>query len=230
MLQLPRIQAVCKVVGLPAQHYPQSNGLAEKNVQTAKRILTKAKEDKKDPYLCLLEYRNTPVDGLKSPAQILMSRRLRSILPTTTQQLRPQVAPETTVHARREDCQQRQKQHYDRSTRPMSTLHTGAPIRFQQEDGTWKPATVIRPAETPRSYHIQTSEGQSFRRNRRHLLDNNSPITQQPEAIDDDPSTTQESPGAQHHHTESKCEPVHTEPCQRTRFGRIIKPRQVLDL
>ncbi len=65
-------------------HYPQSNGLAEKTVQTAKRIFTKAKEDKRDPYLSLLEYRNTPVDGLKSPAQILMSRRLRSILPNTT--------------------------------------------------------------------------------------------------------------------------------------------------
>lgn len=83
--------------------YPQCNGLAEKTVQTAKRILTKAKEDKKDPYLSLLEYRNTPVDGLKSPAQILMSRRLRSILPTTTQQLRPQVTPQDTVRARREN-------------------------------------------------------------------------------------------------------------------------------
>lgn len=71
--------------------YPQSNGLAEKTVQTAKWILTKAREDKKDPYLSLLEYRNTPVDGHKSPAQILMSCRLRSILPTTTLQLQPQV-------------------------------------------------------------------------------------------------------------------------------------------
>ncbi|XP_061877492.1 kinesin-1 heavy chain-like isoform X3 [Entelurus aequoreus] len=176
-------------------HYPQSNGLAEKTVQTAKRILTKAKEDKKDPYLCFLEYRNTPVDGLKSPAQILMSRRLRSILPTTTQQLRPQVTPEATVHARRENCQQHQKQQYNRSTRLLSTLRAGAPICFQQGDGTWKSATVIRPAETPRSYHIETSDGESFRRNRRHLLDNHTPITQQPEASDDDSNTTPEDPG-----------------------------------
>lgn len=48
-------------------HYPQSNGLGEKTVQTAKRILTKARED---PYLSLLEYTNTPVDGLKSLVQI----------------------------------------------------------------------------------------------------------------------------------------------------------------
>ncbi|RXN07244.1 sec1 family domain-containing 2-like protein [Labeo rohita] len=57
-------------------HYPQSNGLAEKTVQIAKSILTKAKMDRKDPYLSLLEYRNTPVDNFKSPAQLLMSRRL----------------------------------------------------------------------------------------------------------------------------------------------------------
>lgn len=211
-------------------HYPQSNGLAEKTVQTAKRILTKAQEDKKDPHLCFLEYRNTLVDGFLSPAQILMSRRLRSILPTTTQQLRPQVAPEASVHARREICQQRQKQHYDRSTRLMSTLHACASIRFQQNDGTWKPATITRPAETSRSYHIQTSDAHvmSFRRNRRHLLDHSAPTAQQPETSKDTSGTTQEGPDAQRHHAGSEGEPADPEPCQRTRFGHVIKPRQVL--
>lgn len=42
-------------------YYPQSNGLAEKTVQTAKALTDKAHVDKKDPYLCLLEYRNTSV-------------------------------------------------------------------------------------------------------------------------------------------------------------------------
>lgn len=37
-------------------HYPQANGLSEKTIQTAKRILDKAKAEKKDPYLSLLEY------------------------------------------------------------------------------------------------------------------------------------------------------------------------------
>lgn len=70
-------------------YHPQSNGLAEseKYVQTAKMLLEKAKADKSDPHLSLLEYRNSPVDGFKSPAQLLMSRRLRSTLPNTNQQL-----------------------------------------------------------------------------------------------------------------------------------------------
>lgn len=73
--------------------YPQSNGLAEKTVQTAKRILGKAKADDKDYYLGLLEYQSTPVDNLKSPAQLLMSHRLRSILSITAAHLQPQVTP-----------------------------------------------------------------------------------------------------------------------------------------
>jgi transposase InsO family protein len=50
---------------------PQGNGLAEKKVQTMKRILEKSRIDGKDPYISLLEYRNTPTD-VDSPAQLLV--------------------------------------------------------------------------------------------------------------------------------------------------------------
>lgn len=48
--------------------YPQSNGLAEKPVQTVKNIVDKAKAGKGLALLSILEYRNTPVDRLVSPA------------------------------------------------------------------------------------------------------------------------------------------------------------------
>ncbi|RXN20033.1 putative hephaestin-like protein 1 [Labeo rohita] len=66
-------------------YHPQSNGLAEKSVHTANKLLEKAKADKSDPYLSLPEYHNSPVNGFKSPAQLLMSRHLRSTLPNTNQ-------------------------------------------------------------------------------------------------------------------------------------------------
>ena len=70
--------------------YPQSNGAAEKAVQTAKRILKKAAADNKDPFEGLLKYRNTPFDDLGiSPAQPLMSRRTRTQLPTHRRLLLP---------------------------------------------------------------------------------------------------------------------------------------------
>ena len=96
-------------------YYPQSNGLAGRTVQTAKSLMEKAKADQRDAYLSLLEYCHTPVDNFRLPAQLLMSRRLRSILPSTHQQLQPKVVSRKDAHTRRVHQQQRQKRYYDRS-------------------------------------------------------------------------------------------------------------------
>ena len=72
--------------------YPQSNGMAEKAVQTAKRLLKKAKKDGRDPYLALLDFRNTPRDKhLGSPVQRLMGRRTKTTLPTSETLLKPKL-------------------------------------------------------------------------------------------------------------------------------------------
>ncbi|XP_060601747.1 uncharacterized protein K02A2.6-like [Ruditapes philippinarum] len=42
--------------------HPISNGLAEKTVSIVKRLFKKAQESQKDPYLAILEYRNTPLE------------------------------------------------------------------------------------------------------------------------------------------------------------------------
>ena len=57
--------------------YPQSNGLAEKTVKTAKSTLTKARRDNRDLTLAILEQRTTPIHDIGSPAQLSMGRRLR---------------------------------------------------------------------------------------------------------------------------------------------------------
>ena len=57
-------------------YHPQSNGLAEKSVQIIKRMLNKSKRDGQDSYLSLLELRNTRVDDIGSPAQLLMGAHL----------------------------------------------------------------------------------------------------------------------------------------------------------
>ena len=83
--------------------YPQSNGAAERAVQTAKRILKKAEADGKDPFEGLLKYRNTPFEDIGlSPAQLLMSRRTRTTLPTHRRLLLPQpMKPQRVVKALR---------------------------------------------------------------------------------------------------------------------------------
>ena len=68
----------------------RANGKAESVVKTAKRLLRKSMESKSDPYLALLDHRNTPSQGLiTSPAQRLMSRRTKTLFPTALELLKP---------------------------------------------------------------------------------------------------------------------------------------------
>ena len=71
-------------------HFSQSNGQVERGIQTVKTLLKKASENGDDPNVALLQYRNAPLaDCHFSPAQLLMSRRLRAKLPVKTEVLRP---------------------------------------------------------------------------------------------------------------------------------------------
>ena len=83
---------------MTSPYHPQSNGMAEKAVQTAKRLMKKAKQDGNDPYLALLEYRNTPwSDTLGSPAQRLMGRQTKTLLPVSSTLLKPETIDPKTV-------------------------------------------------------------------------------------------------------------------------------------
>ena len=66
--------------------YPQSNGQAERTVQTVKGIIHKST----DPFMALLSYRSTPMPwcGL-SPAELCMGRRIRSSVPQIKNLLAP---------------------------------------------------------------------------------------------------------------------------------------------
>lgn len=73
-------------------YYPRSNGLAEKFVGIAKKIIKKCIIEKKDLQIFLLNYRNTPVTNCKySAAQLLMSRVLDTKLPVREVILKPRV-------------------------------------------------------------------------------------------------------------------------------------------
>ncbi len=68
-------------------HFPSSNGLAEKTVQTVKNIISKSMESGTDPYLGLLACRTTPLGNNQSPAELLMGRTLKTELPVVQTQL-----------------------------------------------------------------------------------------------------------------------------------------------
>jgi transposase InsO family protein len=146
--------------------YPQSNGFAERSVQTLKHVLTKAAKAGEDPYLAVLEWRNTPIDGLGSPTQVLMSRRTRTLIPTP-KLLKPCPIVEQLSDRLREN-QAKQKYYYDAHVKPLLPLTQGDTVRMHTKLG-WKPAVVTCKANEPRSYWVKCN-GRCYRRNRRDLL------------------------------------------------------------
>ncbi|XP_021369721.1 uncharacterized protein K02A2.6-like [Mizuhopecten yessoensis] len=150
-------------------HYPQSNGLAEKTVQTVKRMLEKALKDGRDPYLSFLEYRNTPTDT-QSPTKLLMSRELRSVIPSTEKNLRPKTVSSYKTRKQRETTRSKQSRHYEKSAKQLPRLSSGEQIRFRHQDA-WRPGNVVEHhGHTPRSNMFRTPDGRCYRRNRRHII------------------------------------------------------------
>ena len=94
--------------------FPQSNGQAERTVQTVKRILRQSE----DVFKGLLVYRSTPLPwcGL-SPAELSMGRKLRTSLPLTDKHLIPQWSYLSEFQALNKKFKKRQEQDYNRCHR-----------------------------------------------------------------------------------------------------------------
>lgn len=70
--------------------YPQSNRKAEKAVQTIKTLFRKCKASGMAEFQALLDWRNRPTAGIgTSPAQRLMGRRFKTLLPIAGSILQP---------------------------------------------------------------------------------------------------------------------------------------------
>lgn len=146
-------------------HYAQSNGLAEASVNILKNILQKAD----DPYLALLNYRNTPrADGVPSPAVRLFGRRTRSLLPTATSLMKPH-QPLDDVPSQLDAAKMKQKSHYDKTAKDLPPLSQDEVVRYRTSEGQWVKAVVIKKLGD-RSYLIKdTATSQIYRRNRRQI-------------------------------------------------------------
>ena len=149
-------------------YFHQGNGLAERGVQTAKRILAL-----KNPELGLLDYRATPCTVTKvSPAEALMSRRLRTRVPQLESTLMPQVTGTHTISERDRVAKARHKRYYDQrhGVKPLRTLHSGQRVLLKDdEEKGWVRAGYIKRQLHDRSYLVQGDQG-LYRRNRKHLL------------------------------------------------------------
>jgi hypothetical protein len=150
-------------------YHHQSNGRAEAAVKSAKTLLRKAKLANSDPYLAMLEYRNTPSAEMEtSPAQRLMQRRTKTLLPTTKNLLKPKLNKQ--VMKQHAEKQEKHAKYYNSTAKDLPKLKKGDVVRIQPNryKKEWQKAQVIREAG-PRAYEVVTETGITLRRNRRYL-------------------------------------------------------------
>lgn len=206
--------------------YPQSNGLAERAVGIAKKLMQKSEASGIPLELALLEHHNTPVAGLSaSPAQILMSRQLRSNLPVTKELLKPKVVE---VYREKLARQEIIKKTYDRNAKcSNSTFNIGDNIVVRNKK-VWLPAQVVQQHESPRSFIVKTERGELVRRNTSQLKQSlNAPNFQQDDT--DGISESALSSGMQEEKTVTVVPPDLSNVVT-TRSGRVVRAPNRLDI
>lgn len=221
--------------------HPKSNGKAESAVKIAKNLLRKAMHDRTDPWKAILHWRNTPTENMdSSPAQRLMSRRLKTSLPVTNKLLEPCVV--TGVVERLHHRKQLAKSYYDRSARDLPELNIGERIRMKPLPGEnpalWRVGTCLQKV-APRSYLVNVG-GSLYRRNRVHLRAAESITTQALDIAEPEmplmEGTVAEahlsagSPPVRPQASPDPIKPSSSDGHTYTRAGRLSKPPKRLDL
>ena len=120
-----------------------------------------------DPYLALLCLRSTLISNkIRSPMELLMSKKGMANLP-----VRNQLSDPEYIGAAFRDRQDLQKRNYNlRTGAELPQLYAGQHVRFQQQPSSnWTLARIVREADEPRLYVLETSDGSVLRRSRRHI-------------------------------------------------------------
>ena len=118
-----------------------------------------------------------------------MSRRTRTTIPTAEALLKPEIVD--SVHDNMKRKRQQTKAAYDKSARPLPELQIGEPVRLQPVNpkAPWDKGSCVAKVG-PRSYLIETENGNLYRRNRKCIRQDPSQGHQQP-IITDSSSTKQ---------------------------------------
>ena len=218
--------------------HSQSNGKAENAVKTMKRLILKCKMAGTDPYLAILEFRNTPSQYTNtSPTQRLFNRKTKTLLPTTQSALKFKPLDHEKEGTDKMSEVERMKFYYDRNAKPLPKLNAGDLVRIQPErfQKAWRPGRVTNVSSSGRSYDVQTPQG-AIHRNRVHLRKSAEPGTTATTSLADGdrvssptPPVQSETPPVQSETLSKNDEtPPVTMPTQHTRT-RTIRPPQRYD-
>ena len=127
--------------------------------------MKKAAASRSDINLSLLSYRSSPLSCGLSPGELLMNRKLRDTLPKVSlKTVNNSLSLKEMQHLKK-----KQKEYYDKGARHLKPLSERDTVRIAEPTGWKKKATVLKEVN-PRSYLVQTEDGQTLRRNRQSLL------------------------------------------------------------
>lgn len=157
-------------------YLPRSNGLAERTVQTIKKLLMKAQESGADPYVALLQYRTTPKGNFPSPSELLMSRSLRTKIPSLINNLVPKIVDfekyknEMNLHI------EKFSKNYNKTAIEVGHFNEGENVMFKKTPTScWFPGYIVDKCREPRSFIVRDNNGTLYRRNQQHIRKSPSP-------------------------------------------------------
>ena len=191
----------------------RDNGLRKKLLQEPKLTLKKCLDT--DVYLSLLDWRNTPSEGMSSsPAQRMFGRRTRTLLPTTSSLLKPKVQGDVKEKLTKQKS--KQVKYYNQTSKELPPLKSGEIVRVAPKQGDrerkWFKARVEEQVDI-RSYEVRTEDGKLYKRNRRHLRQSKEPFAQ----------TTEASPVVQPQHNQTNTSSTTAEPTRPKATGQPVQ-------
>ncbi len=157
---------------LSTPHYPQSNGLAEAAVKVLKALLKKTGGGINDKFqVGLMELRNTPRGGGKSPAEIVYGRPMRTLVPMHRDSFDKKWLVDQEEHDRRTALKQAQAaEAYDAKARQLPRLDIGSQVRIRDHvTKLWDTYGTIVSRGEHRDYRVRLPSGRTYWRNRRFL-------------------------------------------------------------
>ena len=137
----------------------------------AKRLIKKVVDSGQDPHLAILDYRNTPTQGTDfSPAQRSLGRRTRTLLPTSSNLLKPKEINTEHVKQNKKYSNLRSAMYYNIGSKDLDPLNEGDVVRIKPTvmgKKSWEKGTIVERLDE-RSYNVLSDSG-VLRRNRVHL-------------------------------------------------------------
>ena len=137
-------------------------------MKTIKRIFKKCRDNKISEQLAILNYNNTPTEGIElSPSQRLFGRRCRTLLPLTEEMLK---ARHKTYEEREKQSKTKMKQayYYNTELNQSPIYKEGDVVRIKKpREEFWTKGKCLKEVK-PRSFEIEIKD-KVYRRNSRDI-------------------------------------------------------------